>query len=68
MIEVCTFMKSLKLTWLRRTLFSKNKYNDFVHSELPFISECIQYGSKYLDSTDIIIRNNFWKDVRLSKV
>ena len=37
MIEVCTFMKSLKLTWLRRILLNRNKYNDFVHTEFPFM-------------------------------
>ena len=66
MIEVCTFMKSLKLTWLRRILLNRNKYNDFVHNEFPFIGECLQYGSKYLDSLNINIKNTFWKDVMLS--
>ena len=66
MIEVCTFMKSLKLTWLRRILLNRNKYNDFVHNEFPFIGECLQYGSKYLDSLNINIMNSFWKDVMLS--
>ena len=57
MIEVDTFMKSLKLTWLRRILFTKNKYSDFV---------CLQYGSKYIDSNTINIDNEFWKDIILS--
>ena len=30
MIDVFTFMKSLKLTWLRRILHNRNKYNDFI--------------------------------------
>ena len=66
MIEVDTFMKSLKLTWLRRILLTKNKYSDFVYANFPCISNCLQYGSKYIDSNNINIDNEFWKDIILS--
>ena len=66
MIDVCTFMKSLKLTRLRRTLCNRNKYNDFIHIEFPFIIEGLQYGSKYFDNEKISTKNKFWKDVMLS--
>ena len=66
MIEVDTFMKSLKLTWLKRILLTKNKYSDFVYANFPCISNCLQYGSKYIDSNNINIDNEFWKDIILS--
>ena len=47
-------------------MLTRNKYNDFVHTEFPIIGECLQYGSKYLDSLNINIKNTFWKDVMLS--
>ena len=59
MIEVDTFMKSLKLTWLRRILLTKNKYSDFVYVNFPCISNCLLYGSKYIDSNNINIDNEF---------
>ena len=66
MIDVGTFMNSLKLTWLRRILRNRNKYNDFIHIEFPFIIEGLQYGSKYFDNEKINTKNKFWKDVMLS--
>ena len=66
MIEVDTFMKSLKLTWLRRILLTKNKYSDFAYANFPCISNCLQYGSKYIDSNNINIDNEFWKYIILS--
>ena len=57
MIEVDTFMMSLKLTWLRRILLTENKYCDFVYANFPCI--CFQYGSKYIDSNNINIDNEF---------
>ena len=59
MIEADIFMKSLKLTWLRRILLTKNEYSDFVYANFPCISNRLQYGSKYIDSNNINIDNEF---------
>ena len=66
MTEIGTFIKALKLTWLRRILLNINKYSEFLNTEYLFIYECLQYGGKYFNVNNVNIKNEFWKDVILS--
>ena len=49
MINVDTYIKSLKLTWLRRILLKNSRYSDFIQESLPFITDCLQYGSLFIE-------------------
>ncbi|MCU7801464.1 MAG: hypothetical protein KZQ70_15365, partial [gamma proteobacterium symbiont of Lucinoma myriamae] len=66
MIEVGTFMNSLKLTWLRRILVNTNKYIATVKELYPVITDCVKFGSTYFDLRRCQIDNQFWKDVAYS--
>ena len=47
MINFKIFIKSLKLTWLRRILLKNSRYSDFIQASFPFIIDCLQYGSLF---------------------
>ena len=66
MINVDIFIKTLKLTWLRRILLKNSRYSDFIQENFPFITDCLQYGSLFIENENIIIDNIFWKDIFLS--
>ena len=59
------FIKSLKLTWLRRILLKNSSYSDFVLESFLFITDCLQYGSLFIENENIIIDNIFCKDIFL---
>ena len=48
MINVGIFIKSLKLTWLRRVLLNNNRYSEFIQENFPCIADCLQNGSFFL--------------------
>ena len=64
MINVDIFIKSLKLTWLRRIL--NNRYSEFIQENFPCIADCLQYGSLFIENENIVVDNIFWKDIFLS--
>ena len=66
MINVDIFIKSLKLTWLRRILLKNNRYSEFIQENFPCIADCLQYGSLNIENENIIVDNIFWKDIFLS--
>ena len=48
MIDMDSFINSLKLTWLRRMLISPNKYFTIISRLYQILSDCIKFGSQYL--------------------
>lgn len=66
MTDVNLFIKSLKLTWLRRIMVNSSRYYATVKELYPEIGECSKFGSKIFDVKKHRISNKFWKDVLFS--
>ena len=66
MIDLETFMVSLKSTWIRRLLSMKNKFSHLVESSCPAFKHFLKYGSSYITKQLHIISNPFWKEVLIS--
>jgi hypothetical protein len=62
-INLETFIMSLKLTWIRRILMYNTKYFNFVNNMYPFISNINKYGDQFLMNKLQTVQNKFWKDV-----
>ena len=63
MVDIEAFVKSMKLTWLKRMLTSKAEWSHIAQKELPDIHSLVCYGSEKLQSINGNIANEFWKDV-----
>ena len=68
MIDLQTFIHSLKLTWLRRISEMNNKFSHLVESLCPVIKTMYKFGSDYLKVRLLHQINPFWKDVLLSYI
>jgi len=68
MIDLKTFMHSLKATWLRRLLKLEvnNKFNNVVESTCPTLKNIHKYSTDYIRNKMNQERNEFWKDVLYS--
>lgn len=66
MVEVNNFIKSIKLTWIRRTIGSYKKYFIFLKELYPFTEKFLSFGSDYIDSNIQRIDNCFWKDAYIA--
>ena len=63
MIEVKTFLKSMKLTWLRRIVVNSTKYYLMIKELYPILEKCFRYGSRVFDEEKNTINNKFWLNV-----
>ncbi|MCG7879937.1 MAG: reverse transcriptase family protein [Candidatus Thiodiazotropha endolucinida] len=64
MVNVDKFMRSMKLTWMRRILTKSNKYLETVANMFPDITTCFRYGGAYINERRLnTINNRFWRDV-----
>ena len=63
MVDVQAFVKSMKLTWLKRLMISNAEWVQLVDAELPNIQDVLNYGSIRLQKMSTRIHNQFWKDV-----
>ena len=63
MIDVDSFINSLKLTWLRRMLITPNKYFTTISRRYPILYDCIKFGSQYLTERKLRNINIFWRDI-----
>ena len=63
MVDIQAFVRSLKLTWLKRVIKSKATWAKLATNDLPHIENIVQHGSEKLLKTRSKISNPFWKDV-----
>ena len=63
MVDVDAFIRSLKLTWLKRLTESTAAWAMIAKTELPYIHDILQFGSKMLQKIRLKIKNPFWQDV-----
>lgn len=66
MIDLKTFMYSLKASWLRRILKMNNKLGHMVNVICPAIKNIYKYGTDYIKNKLGQDQNVFWKDVLYS--
>ena len=67
MIDLDSFISSLRLTWFRRMLTTPNKYFTKILNRYPIILECFKYGSQFITERKLTnINNNFWKDILIT--
>ena len=65
MIDVESFNKALKLTWIRRLLKGETKWKSVTISLYPKIENIMKYGNDYIHQLHKSIENPFWSDVML---
>ena len=63
MIDVDSFINSLKLTWLWRMLITPNKYFTTISRLYPILYDCNKFGSQYLTERKLRNINIFWRDI-----
>ena len=63
MIDIQAFVRSMKLTWLKRLMTSNAEWAKLAANELPNIDSVLQFGSKKLHKIRSEIGNPFWQDV-----
>ena len=63
MIDLNSFIKSLKLTWIRRLQKDDKGYLNIFNESYPNIKQLHLYGSDYISQQLKYIDNPFWKDV-----
>ena len=63
MIDMDAFIRSLKLSWLKRLTESRAEWTKLVQHELPSIQSILQFGSRKLLKIRSEISNPFWQDV-----
>ena len=61
--DITSFIKSLKIGWVKRLYTSKQSWAFLVKSNLPAIETFLTYGSKKLKAIVKTQHNSFWKDV-----
>jgi len=61
MIDVDSFVKSMKVTWLKRLYNSKHDWSILIQKELPPVSELLMYGTTALAKVKLKLQNPFWK-------
>ena len=67
MINVKSFIKSLKLTWIRRLLLYDSSWNKLFFDIMPDIfKHFTEFGSSFIKKMVSKTNNPFWKDVFIS--
>lgn len=62
MTDLLSYIKSLKLTWLRRLIIFENRCFNILSSLFNFEKLC-NCGKEYTDIVARQLKNDFWKDV-----
>lgn len=63
MVDIEKFILSLKLTWLRRIILNPTKYLSAVNRIFPVLTECLKFGSAFINERRSNIENKFWCEV-----
>ena len=63
MVQVDSFIKSMKLSWLKRLLTSSAKWTVFAEQEVPNTWHLLTYGSKKLKLLQSKTTNAFYSDI-----
>ena len=63
MIDLHAFVKSLKISWLKRLYTANTAWKRVIISELPDIQDIVTYGSRKLLKVNARLKNPFWKNV-----
>ena len=57
MVNVEKFILSLKLTWMLRIVTKSNEYLTTVTNMFPVLTNCLSYGSEYINNRIFHINN-----------
>ena len=60
MLDVKTFITSLKSTWLRRLLSKRSKYFDFLNTTYPFVSNISCFGGDLIKKETTFSKQHFF--------
>ena len=63
MLDLLSFVKSMKISWIKRLLTSNNTWDIIITSDIPNVKEIVKYGSKKIYKMIESVNNSFWKDV-----
>ena len=63
MIDVNSFIKSMKITWIKRLYQSQQDWAIMIQKELPPIQELLTYGTTALAKVKNKLNNPFWREV-----
>ena len=63
MIDLETFDKALKLTWIRRMLNGNSKWKNIILNIYPDINKITHYGDNFVKTLSYDIDNPFWKNI-----
>ncbi len=66
MLDIRSFIKSMKVSWIRRTIKNESKWSNIHFHMTPFLQNFEKYGSDYIYRNMHRINNPFWKDVYTS--
>ena len=62
MLHIYSFIKALKISWLRRVIQQANNTTWYILNTIDF-DKVLSLGGEYARVTAINIRNPFWKDI-----
>ena len=63
MLEITSFVKSLKVSWIKRLYESQQDWALMIQREIPPIQEMLTYGKSALSKVNNKVKNPFWKEV-----
>ena len=63
MVDIYTFIKSLKTTWLRRNYTSNCKWKEILANQQPHFNNLYRFGPEYVKLLISKTTNKFWVDV-----
>ena len=63
MVDIGSFVKSMKLSWLKRLMTSTAEWTYLATCELPNVQDVLMFGSSKLQKVTSKIKNPVWKDV-----
>ena len=51
------------MTWMPRIVTKSNKYLTTVTNMFPVLTNCLKYGSEYINDRRFHLNNLFWRDI-----
>ena len=63
MVDIYTFIKSLKATWLRRNYSSNSKWKEILDKQQPLFNNIYRFGPEYVKLLIRKTTNKFWVEV-----
>lgn len=63
MVDLVSFIRSMKIGWIKRLYWSQQDWTQFIRADLPPIELMLTYGSKKLKRINKTLLNPFWIDV-----